>query len=374
MHCNVQYGFCMWVVVIFLSSIQPPPLEPVDQPISIHTIEWNGNEWLIGGDTTTQSGGRLYINPLLVKFAENTFTDISLSLGIKGKVIDNIVWNGEYWLITYSFQEYGGVLQYKNNEFSRISLSGQPSLRATTMGWNGEYWLIGSNFLGYGYLVQYNGTTITDLGLNISAVRSLVWMGDSWLVSTTTPQWEDLLITYDGDTVVEVESPEGVGSITHSAWNGEYALLVSENRLVRFDKEHFEEIAYTGHAYGLQWNGEYWLIGSTHGALTMYDGVLFTDVTEKAGFTSTISALGWNGKYWLIGDTAGSIKMYDGVLFTDLTPQFEDSIQSTSIKPTEIPEPAAHSESDNKVTYIIWGSAIVLFIIVFFAVLSKKRR
>jgi hypothetical protein len=369
----MQYGFCMWVVVIFLSSTQPPPPEPVDQPASIHAIEWNGNKWLIGGDTTTKSGDRLFIHPLLVKFAGNTFTDISLSLDIKGKVIDKIVWNGEYWLIAYSFQEYGGVLQYKNNEFSHIYLPGQPSLRATTMDWNGEYWLIGSSFVGYGYLVQYNGAAVTDVGLNISAVRSLVWMGDSWFISTTTPQWEDHLIMYDGNTVIEVQSPEGLGNITKSAWNGEYALLVSENSLVRFDKKHFEEIGYTGYAYGLQWNGEYWLIGSTQGTLTMYDGILFTDVTEKAGFTGTISALGWNGEYWLIGDTAGNIKMYDGVVFTDLTPHFEDSIQTTSIQPNEIYEPATLSESDNMVTYIVLAGVIVLFFIVFFVVLSKKR-
>ncbi len=94
MHCNIHYGFILWIIVIFLSSAQPTLPEPVEKPISIHTIEWNGNEWLIGGDTTTKSGDQLNIHPLLVKFAGNTFTDISSSLDIKGKVIDKIVWNG----------------------------------------------------------------------------------------------------------------------------------------------------------------------------------------------------------------------------------------------------------------------------------------
>lgn len=364
----------LWIVAIFFSSAQPLLLESAERPISIHTIEWTDNEWLIGGDTIIKSGDRLYINPLLVEFSGDTLTDISSSLNIGEKVIDKIVWNGQYVLLAYSFQEYGGVLQYKNNIFSHISLPGQPSLRATTMDWNGEYWLIGSNFLGYGYLIQYNGTTVKDVELNISAVRSLVWMGNFWFISTTTPHWEDHMVLYNGNTVEEVQSPEGLGSITESAWNGEYALLISENSLVRFDNEHFEEIGYTRSAYELQWNGEYWLIGGTQGTLTMYNGVLLTDITEKAGFTGNISALGWNGEYWLIGDTAGNIKIYDGITFTDLTPQLEDSILISGIKSsTEISESSGF-QSDNMTIYMVFAGVIIVLFMGRYVILNIKRK
>jgi hypothetical protein len=335
--------------------------------MGIHALEWNGNEWLIGGNTMRVFQDGVTPHPLLVKYSKS-FTDISSQLDIEDTIIDRISWNGEYFLICYSLHEYGGLIKYDGYQIYLVPLPGEPlSLRVTTLDWNGEYWLIGSSYVGYGYLVKYDGVTITDVRSFFSGIKSITWMKDSWLISGINPDRMEILAKYDGNTFTEMEKPDFVGTITNSQWNGEYVLLESDGNLIQFDGVKFVDTG-VNQVSSLAWNGESWLLGGGKGMLTMYDGSLFTDLTLESGISGRIQALGWNGEYWLLGDSSGVLKMYDGEEFTDLTSQLKDAVHF-SFEPEEV----VPSEQENASNDIMIGIVIILFAIFLSYFLIKKK-
>lgn len=362
--------------ILFSGSIFQPPSPPSGDgelpQVSIHAIGWNGEYWLIGGNTFRIFEDGFSPCPLLVEYSNDHFADLSSQFDIGDKIIDSILWNGEYWLIAYSFHEYGGLLRYDGEKFSNIPLPGSPqSLRVAAIDWNGEYWLIGGGYIGYGYLIQYDGASTNDLTLlsGISAVRSITWIDNFWLISGTDAERVEMLVKYNGYTFEEVEYPAFVGSINTACWNGEY-LLVSDDELMTFDGTEFENTTFNGRRiFSLSWNGEYWLIGGEDGMLTMFDGTTFTDLKGEAEFSSSIKALAWNGKYWLIGDTGGTLKIYDGEEFTELTAKFVDALPG-SLQP--IYEPAA--SSGPMVRHRNATIVIILLIISLCYFLAKKLR
>lgn len=136
-------------------------------------------------------------------------------------------------------------------------------------------------------------------------------------------------------------STEEAVSIKAIGWNGDYWLIGGEyynisgehrtssrHLLARYDGKIFTDIAYAaGLKDGLftavtafDWNGEYWLIGTSGGIVKKYDGNVWEDLTASASFgEATINSITWNGKYWLVGGGYGKLKKYDGNQFTDLT-------------------------------------------------------
>jgi len=371
MHYKLQYLFIFFVMTsVFLGGdgSEPPftPSPQIDQQlpqVSIHVIGWDGRAWFIGGNTFEVFDDGFAPRPLLVRY-NGTFTDMSYQLDIGDRIVDNLVWNGEYWLITHSFHEYGGLTKYDGQHLFEVPLSGEPlSLRVTALDWNGEYWLIGSGYVGYGYLLKYDGVDITDVSFvsPLSAVRSITWVGDSWLLSGTTPERVEKVMNYDGETFTEVEKPEIIGTITNAVWNGDYPLVVSNSDLIRFDGNTFDIVFSDSRISSLAWNGEYWLIGG-NGTLTTYDGTTFTDLPVE--FTSNVH-LEWNGEYWLLGDTTGILKMYDGEEFTDLTPQFVDALNLS-------PEPSFEPAGELFIPYM-YGVVVVVLLLIFSYLLLKKR-
>lgn len=345
-------------------------ISEIDQmpQVGIHAIGWDGTAWLIGGNTIRVVDNGFVPRPLLVKYT-GTFTDVSHHLDIGDKIVDSVSWNGEYWLIGYSFHEYGGLAKYDGQHFFEVPLPGEPlSLRVTALDWNGEYWLLGSGYVGHGYVLKYDGVDITDVGsAHLSAVRSVTWVGDSWLLSGKTPDGEEILMNYDGETFTEIEKPESLGTLTNAAWNGDYLLCVSNGDLIKFDGSTYDTVFRSGSISSLAWNGEYWLIGG-NGTLTQYDGTTFTDLPEE--FTSHVH-LGWNGEYWLLGDTTGILKMYDGEEFTDVTVQFVDALHSLEPAP-EPPSGSAVFELPIPYKYVTIAVVIILLFILSHFLLKKR--
>ena len=333
---------------------------PEDRQVNISTIGWDGTAWLIGGSTLKIVDNGFAPQPLLVKY-DGSFTDVSFQLDIGDRIIDDVYWNGEYWLIRHSFHEYGGLIKYDGKTFSDIPLPGEPlSLRVTACGWNGEYWLIGGGYMGYGYVLVYNGDTTTDVSSEslMAAVHSLTWTGDSWLIFGVDPSWSDTVVQYDGHTFTEIHTMNK-SDVMDPVWNGEYLMFLSDGVLAKGYNNMYEEI-FADQLSALAWNGDYWLIGG-YEKIAVYDGVTVKEL--ETGFTGAVQGIAWNGEYWLIGDSTGMLKTYDGETFEDVTDQFMDSLQGT-----ESPE-----RSSKPLLGYIQIFVIVLILIVIFILLLKKR-
>jgi hypothetical protein len=356
----VKYFTFFMVYSLLMGSAVSFSQYPEGRQVSISTIGWDGTAWLIGGSTLKIIDNGFAPQPLLVKY-DGSFTDVSFQLDIGDRIIDDVYWNGEYWLIRHSFHEYGGLIKYDGKTFSDIPLPGEPlSLRVTACGWNGEYWLIGGGYMGYGYVLVYNGDTTEDVSPEslVAAVHSLTWVGDSWLIFGIDPSWSDTVVQYDGHTFTEVHTIENL-DVMKPVWNGEYLMFLSDGVLVKFCDNMYEEIS-ADQLSALVWNGEYWLIGG-YGKTAVYDGVTVTGL--EAEFTGAVQGMGWNGEYWLIGDSTGMLKMYDGETFEDLTDQFMDALQGT-----ESPE-----LSSKPIPEFIQIFAIILILIVISIFFLKKR-
>jgi hypothetical protein len=381
-HLQYVLLFCLIHSLIFLNAdITPPPSLPPLPPEShlsqmeIHAIGWNDEYWLIGGNSLEVfQDGDFVPHPLLVKYSNSIFTDLSSQFQVGNRIIEKIVWNGEYWLIAYRFHEYGGIVKYDGQKFYNIPLPGHPlSLWVRALDWNGKYWLMGSGYIGHGYLLEYDGTTITDLiSLSgLSTVDSITWMNDCWLLGGKGSSGGEKLMSYDGYTFFEIEKPEFVGIIMNATWNGEYLLFYSNEKLIKYDGEIFEDIASIGRLTpAIAWNGWYWLIGGEEGMLQEYDGNVFTDLESEAGFSGYIQAIGWNGNYWIIGDTVGDLRKYNGEAFTDLSLQLHSALQFLAESPSE----SESSLEQNDCYVAVVGIGVMVFMVAFLSYLLRKRK
>jgi hypothetical protein len=321
------------MLLVDVSASQPPSTPPPPPQISlekfyIYAISWNGDYWLLGGAYPVRSGLTLTYKPILLRFDGTSFIDLAPLLDLENKIVDQIVWNGDYWLIAYSFHEYGGLKKYDGEVFSDISLPGRPPTLISSMRWNGEYWLIGSSYLGFGYLLRYDGREVRELTSEskLAGVSSISWVKDYWLISGTDHSGAERLMKYDGFAFTDVSNslPSGI-----YYWNGEYWLVTFDSKLLKYDGIKFidlsEEMVFgKEQVSAVAWNGEYWLIGGEKGKLMEYDGVAFTDITHNAGLKG-IEAIAWGEGYWLVGGP-GTLKKYDGSTFTDLTPQLNAAL------------------------------------------------
>ena len=116
--------------------------------IRIQQIGWNGEYWLI--ELSTKAGG------MLVKYDGESF-EFLLSK------VRRFKWNEEYWLITLMDIKEGGAVKYDGESFEYISIPS--SYGAGALEWNGEYWLIGTvnDFEESKGIVRYDGSTVMGL-------------------------------------------------------------------------------------------------------------------------------------------------------------------------------------------------------------------
>ena len=106
-------------------------------------------------------------NNRLVKF-NGAFTQVNTSVeGNPLYGLDDAVWNGKYWLISYLIDPPSGggfIARYDGEKF--VPLEEMPSrCPVSGMVWNGEYWLIGTSkvYCNRWALLKYDGSRFEDL-------------------------------------------------------------------------------------------------------------------------------------------------------------------------------------------------------------------
>lgn len=316
--------------------------------VFITSMEWNGDYWLIGGFHSSREKG---VRQFLVRFNGESFFDLSEKLKLRTPelTLEDLGWNGEYWLLAYNFQDSGELKKFDGADFGTIAL---PNVRRIYgFDWNGEYWLIGND----GYLVKYDGENMTDLtadfteSTGLDGVSSILWVNDSWLVMGVKekageyyPSITRRLVIYDGVNFYTLDETGTIGWFKRSSWNGEYLLLAFRDNIAKYDRKHLLNLTakadFKDRITTLDWNGEYWTIGANDGALKKFDGASFKNI-KGAGLKS-VKAIRWGDKYWLIAgkgeDELQKLLKYDGAVFEDITPGFKEALGYGEAAPTPI--------------------------------------
>lgn len=343
---KVLAGFSL--LLFFIVLFTPASQAQQTGKVFITSLERNGEYWLIGGFYSSREEG---VKQFLVKFDGEGFFDPvqEVNLRIPELTLEDLDWNGEYWLLSYDFEDVGELMKYDGSRFNIISLPDHG--RVNGFDWNGGYWQIG----GDGYLVKYDGVNVTDLtaefteSTGLDGATSILWMNGTWLIMGLKeksgqyyPTLTRRLVIYDGVNFYPLEESGAMGWFRRSSWNGEYLLLAFRDNLVKYDGKHLLNLTaqadFKSSITGLGWNGRYWLIGAFDGALKKYDGVSFKDI--KGGRLKMIKAVRWGDKYWLIAgkgdDGLQKLLKYDGAVFKDITPQLKKALRYDKSTPTPI--------------------------------------
>lgn len=155
--------------------------------------------WLIGTYNSTQAFGYIF------KWDGQTLTEImnvyeELGTGVYST---DIVWNGEYALIGFSYGSYYGPIYKYNGTFT--DLSSQADFLAmsgiTDIAWNGTHFLIAGGYENAGYeysLKCYNQTTFTTIE-NWTRWNTIEWNGDYWMLGGRN-QTANRLVKFDGES------------------------------------------------------------------------------------------------------------------------------------------------------------------------------
>ena len=374
----------------------------------IREIVWAQGYWLIGGAGVLQR-------------YDGSFTNLSSEYDVL-----RIRCNKEYCLIAadpLSRPSYSRLLKYDGSSLADITSGIARGKRnwVMQMVWNGEYWLISVDFaderkvIGSG-LFKYDGSSFTEVtNPELPPHGTLGWNGRYWLISsgvwinkTTGP--EPRLLKYDGKNFSEIEFPLQVFErfdrqkgeslepyiISHAfytfpdmiAWNGEYWLMDTGFSLVRYDERNFSVVRYTTGVYSpyrvikMVWNGRYWLIlynlaGEPGYALGKYDGQKLEWLRYEPlmhGYAwAPIGDVAWNGSAWLIGTFAHRIDeeweypkgmryallKYDGSEFKELTQEFKEAFLKSSERKARTGEVQGEAPSKKAVC----GSAVAFLFV-----------
>ena len=268
-------------------------------------------------------------------------------------------------------------------------------IRIQQIGWNGEYWLIACENLSEGsfHLISFDGDTFKDttpqklknMGICISSISTedgiwifkekrvsedhsaIVYRFDGkdveikkenvdpesyWKITSCNEEYcliwdkksKKLIKSYNGSTIdltAKFEEATGMRStfpglfVDPIKWNGEYWLLRYGGKppwmLVKYDGESFEFLLSGVREF--KWNGEYWLITLMNvgeGSIVKYNGMSFEYISLPS--SNGADALGWNGEYWLIATVnspfggSNALVRYDGYSITDLSKKFQECL------------------------------------------------
>lgn len=312
-------------------------------PASMDRVYWANDYWLITyhPQPRPDTGFARYDGEKLVKLP------LIMLLG-------GIEWNGEYFLIGGDNASHRGwmpvLIKYDGMRMVELA-SFDESVTVQEIGWNGAYWLIGLSVYNksegepYSRLVKYDGT-FTDLwrSSEIVNVEFIEWSGEYWLIAGNDGRGRALIYRYDGVEFADLSQNFREARMIYSIlWNGEHWLLGGDRGVLKkYDGISFEDLTLQaafdveGSVNTIAWNGEYWLITSRRSPrIKAYDGKSFTDLTPALKEILEhrlllFGGMGWNGDYWLIQVTAINQRTnkleyrlikYDG-RFTDLTKAF----------------------------------------------------
>ncbi len=319
-------------------------------------IRWAEGYWLMGCRKVAPGYPGKKLDMLLIYDGEK-FTDLSI-----GYAPQKIACSGEYCLL------FGGakderLMKYDGAQLTDLTQGFQEAASSpwiNEMLWNGEYWLITTSE----DLVKYDGSAFTEIDIGELSVSTLGWDGNYWLVVLTetqgiAPGQKPRLFKY-GKTLNEITLPqffnktelgrEGMGYLVprEVVWNGKYWLMSTGfPLLIRYDGDAFQEIPLPikEGVSDIAWNGEYWLLSypASPGNLRFlrYDGTEFTELDEVPEY-ALLTIFGWTGEYWLIGSVYSSpfgMLKYDGNAVTDLTGGFMHARQAAPPSPTPRPPP-----------------------------------
>ncbi|MEA1993114.1 MAG: hypothetical protein U9N35_01780 [Euryarchaeota archaeon] len=279
-------------------------------------------------------------------------TSISGETLLEGIRIQQIGWNGEYWLIACETlpEKYFHLVSFDDNNFKDImpqKLKNIKEIHISSISSDGETWILKEEIVSENYprtVYRFDGK---DLEIEKETVDSeSYWKNTSCnekYCLTWNKKAEELIKTYDGravDLAEEFEEASGMRVtfpglfVEPIKWNGEYWLIRYGGKppwmLVKYDGETFEYLLSGVRSF--RWNGEYWLITlmNVNNSVARYDGESFEYISVSS--SNGTDALGWNGKYWLIGTVnspfggSNGLVIYDGSTVTDLSEDFQKCV------------------------------------------------
>jgi hypothetical protein len=163
--------------------------------------------------------------------------------------------------------------------------------------------LSGERSVGVGFNVTWDGNdTIVATGLYGNINQNAESVAPNSEILWYSPSKNDK-IWYNAtleDGVTLVNSGFAQGGVAVVAFNGvQWAAAGASGVLVSPDGRKWKQTL-SGSFYGIQWNGQFWLVVGGFGP-TYYssDGLLWTPGASVGGYSPY--AVGWNGTYWFIG-------------------------------------------------------------------------
>ncbi|RLF98740.1 hypothetical protein DRN58_06375 [Thermococci archaeon] len=279
-----------------------------------------------------------------------TFSGENLLKGIR---IQQIGWNGEYWLIVCENLSEGSfhLVSFDGNTFKDITpqeLKNMSDIHISSISTEGKIWILKEAT----QCENCPRNVYRFDGKNVEMEKEEVDSESYWEVPSCNDKYcltwdkksKKLMKTYDDHTVdltEEFEKKAGISatfpglSVGPIVWNGEYWLIELSTKaggmLVKYDGESFEFLLSKVRRF--KWNEEYWLItlmDIKEGGAVKYDGESFEYISIPSSYGA--GALEWNGEYWLIGTVnspfggSNGLVRYDGSTVVDLSKEFQNSI------------------------------------------------
>jgi hypothetical protein len=306
-------------------SINGPKTQINIVDLSVNTIQWNGNYWLMGGGSNTGS--------YLLKSADGyNWTKIESSAFSNGFICFGLAWNGKLWVASGT-TDTSTLLAYSLDGVNWSSAS--TVLGGGVVEWNGSYFLCG----GPDSLITDTNISISSDGKtwvsqNIGAygsVSGIAWSGKSWVIVTSSR----ILYSENGNTWIPANITgyvyfsvvwAGTNYIA-SATNGSLNVIPfysydGLNWLVGTGSELSRNISWTKSNEAVFSAKSPNIIGGTGTQNTMLyssDGVVFRGL-GKSTFTTSCRTVAWNGDIWVAGGegTNTLAYSYDGKNWTGL--------------------------------------------------------
>jgi hypothetical protein len=276
------------------------------------------NTIVVGGGSVTNTNVTMAgsVNASTWYNITNGWTNIPIN------IINDIVWNGSYWLV-------GGQRVLANNQTIQKSGDGNSwtfsvnsMLNEATYGiaWNGSYWLaVGNNF---GNTVtaakSTDGLTWTSYGNPFPGGTGfkIAWNGLYWIaVGFTVDRTISIAKSTNESTWISPVNPILFNG-NDIAWNGSYWIAVGQviEGLVGIFKS-TDGLAWTAangtfefpYVNGISWNGSYWVavgnnFSGTPVIATSSDGLTWTEITTNAfPANNEIKSVIWDGSKWIAG-------------------------------------------------------------------------